>query len=238
MSFDLSSITRETATRAPKGIVYGPPGVGKTTFGASTGGVVVDTENGIPQGLDVLHTPYLDSWPKIESCLSSILSVQDKPQAIVVDTVDWMLRRIEEHVAGTDGSTKGMNETLNLSHKGYGNGQAVLKNYVYQYLLPTLDKLTVAGVAIVLLAHTERRELTTQDGATFERSMPQLHKVVSNAVIEWSDFIGAACMQAGQRTLVLQETGQLIAKNRYGITNPVPLDWNSLVSAIQARGYK
>jgi len=236
MSFDLSSITRETATRAPKGIVYGPPGVGKTTFGASTGGVVVDTENGIPQGLDVLHTPYLDSWPKIESCLSSILSVQDKPQAIVVDTVDWMLRRIEEHVAGTDGSTKGMVSTLNKSQGGYGNGKQVLRNYVYQYLLPTLDKLVNSGVAVVLLAHTVRRELTSMEGGTYERSMPAIHPDLADVMIEWSDFVGAACIQANQRTLILQETGQLVAKNRYGISSPVLLNWGDFVDAICNRG--
>jgi len=232
MAFDLNSITRETRGRAPKGIVYGPPGIGKTTFGSSTGGVIIDTENGIPQGMDALHTPYLDSWSKISECLSSLLAVQEKPTAIVIDTADWLLRRIEEHVSGTDGSVKGMNETLNLSHKGYGNGQAVLKNYVYQYLLPTLDKFTNAGVAVVLLAHTERRELTSQEGATFERSMPQLHKVLANVMIEWSDFIGAATLQAGQRMLILQETGQLVAKNRYGIVTPIPLDWSCFVNAI------
>lgn len=233
MAFDLSSITRETASRAPKGIVYGPPGIGKTTFGASTGGVILDTENGIPQGLEALHTPYLDNWPKIADCLGSILEVSEKPSAVVIDTADWMLRRIEEHVSGTDGSIQGMNKTLNRSHEGYGNGQAVLRNYVYQYLLPTLDRLVNSGVAVVLLAHTERRELTTQEGATFERSMPQLHKVLANALIEWSDWVGAACTIAGQRMLVLQETGQLIAKNRYNITNPIPLSWPALVDAIQ-----
>ena len=232
MAFDLSSITRETRTRAPKGIVYGPPGIGKTTFGASTGGVILDTENGIPQGLDALRTPYLDSWPKISDCLKSIAAISDKPTAVVIDTVDWMIRRIEEHVSGIDGSVQGMNKTLTKSHDGWGNGQAVLRNHVYQYLLPTLDKLVNNGVAVLLLAHTERRELTTQEGATFERSMPQIHKTIASVMIEWSDFVGAACMQRGQRTLILQETGQLIAKNRYGIVDPISLDWDYFVSAI------
>lgn len=231
MAFDLSSITRETKSRAPKGIVYGPPGVGKTTFGASTGGVIVDTENGIPQGLDALHTPYLDSWPKISECLSSIANVSEKPSVIVIDTADWMLRRIEEHVSGTDGSAKGMVSTLNKSQGGYGNGKQVLRNYVYQYLLPTLDKLVNQGTGVLLLAHTVRRELTNMEGATYERSMPAIHPDLSDVMIEWSDFVGAACIQGGQRTLILQETGQLVAKNRYGIVYPVPLNWVDFVEA-------
>jgi hypothetical protein len=233
MSFDLLSITRETKARAPKGIVYGPPGIGKTTFGAGAGGVILDTENGIPQGLDALHTPYLDSWHKISDCLTSILTIGEKPSAIVIDTCDWMLRRIEEHVSGTDGSIKGMASTLNKAQGGYGNGKQVLRNYVYQYLLPTLDKLVNQGVAVLLLAHTVRRELTTMEGATFERSMPAIHPDLSDTMIEWSDFVGAATAQSGQRVLILQETGQLVAKNRYGITNAIPLCWSSFVDVLR-----
>lgn len=234
MAFDLTSITRETRARAPKGIVYGPPGVGKTTFGASSGGVLIDTENGIPQGLDALHTPYLDSWPKIKGCLDSLLSFPERPSAIIIDTADWMLRRIEEHVSGADGTDKGMVSTLNKSQGGYGNGKQVLRNYVYQYLLPTLDALVNQGTAVLLLAHTVRRELTTMEGATFERSMPAIHPDLCDVLIEWSDFVGAACVQSGQRVLVLQETGQLVAKNRYGVTLPVPLDWNVFVDSIRS----
>ena len=32
----LSTIINQPAPSAPKGIVYGPPGIGKTTFGASS----------------------------------------------------------------------------------------------------------------------------------------------------------------------------------------------------------
>ncbi|MBC7335571.1 MAG: AAA family ATPase, partial [Clostridia bacterium] len=41
------TVIRQTHLRAPKGIVYGPPGVGKTSFGASADRpIIVDCENG------------------------------------------------------------------------------------------------------------------------------------------------------------------------------------------------
>ena len=230
MAFDLRTITNSTANRAPKGIIYGPPGIGKTTFGAC--GLIVNTENGIPPGLVVDHTNYFSNWSQIRECLDWLGSIEHSYGVVTIDTVDWLLRRMEEHVSGTDGTHKGMTSTLNKSQGGYGNGKLVLRNHVYQYLLPLLDKLVNNGVAVLLLAHTARRELTTQEGATFERSMPKIHADLADVFIEWSDFVGAACMLSGERALILQETGQLVAKNRYGITNPIPLSWDALVSAI------
>jgi len=69
----------------------------------------------------------------------------------VIDSIDWLLRRIEEHVAGVDGTPTGMKQTLNRSHGGYGNGRQVLKNYVYQYLLPVMDRLVNRNLATLPL---------------------------------------------------------------------------------------
>ena len=82
---------------------------------------------------------------------------------VVIDSVDWLLRRMEEHVSGVKDSEHGMAQIMNRSHGGYGNGKQVLKNYVYQYLLPTLDRIVNSGVAVVLLAHATRHEVTSID---------------------------------------------------------------------------
>ncbi len=230
MAFNPRSITNSSENRAPKGIIYGPSGIGKTTFGAC--GLIVNTENGIPAKLKADHTEYLSNWLEIKGCLDWLGSMNHNHGVVVIDTCDWMLRRMEEYVSGVDGTSRGMNSTLNKSHGSFGNGRLVLENHIYQYLLPLLDKLVNNGVAVILLAHTTRRELTSQEGATYEKSMPKIHHSVSDVFVEWSDFVGAACMMSGERALVLQETGQLVAKNRYGITNPISLSWDALVSAI------
>ena len=217
--------------RAPKGIVYGPPGVGKTTFGAGSGGLIFDTENGAAH-MQCDRTPYLPDWKVIEQWLNALAAGGHEYGAIVIDSVDWLLRRAEEHVSGVDGSATGMKQTLNRAHGGYGNGKLVLKNYVYQYLLPTLDKLVNAGVAVILLAHATRREITAIDGITSEKSSPEIHPDLANTMIEWSDFVGAACMTPGGRQLILSETNQLLAKNRYGISDPLPLSWPALMDAM------
>lgn len=151
----------------------------------------------------------------------------------MIDSVDWLLRRLEEHVSGVDGDERKMAQTMNRSHGGYGNGKQVLKNYVYQYLLPTLDKIVNSGVAVVLLAHATRHEVTSIDGVTVEKSAPDIHADLVSTMIEWSDFVAAARMNvSGTREMILCESAQQLAKNRYGITSPLPLDWNSLQNEI------
>ena len=177
--------------RAPKGIIYSAPGAGKTTFGASADRpLIIDRENGAAH-VACARTPYLASWPEIKPWLDGLAAGDHEYQTVVIDSIDWLLRRIEEHVAGVDGTPAGMKQTLNRSHGGYGNGRQVLKNYVYQYLLPTLDRMVNAGVAVLLLAHAARRSITTIDGIEMEKSAPEIHPDLANTMIEWSDFVGA-----------------------------------------------
>lgn len=79
---------------------------------------------------------------------------------------------------------------MNRSHGGYGNGRRVLKNYVYEYLLPVLDRLTGAGVAVSLLAHAARRSITPIDRIEPEKSAPEIHLDLANTMIDWSEFVG------------------------------------------------
>ena len=227
-----ATVLTQANMRAPKGIVYGPPGVGKTTFGANTTRpLIVDCENGAAH-VSCDRTPYLSSWPAIRQWLDALADGGHGYGTVVIDSVDWLLRRMEEHVSGVKDTEFGMAQTMNRSHGGYGNGKQVLKNYVYQYLLPTLDKIVNSGVAVVLLAHATRHEVTSIDGVTVEKSAPDIHADLVNTMIEWSDFVGAARITGQTRELVLCETNQLLAKNRYGITAPLPLSWQALLSAI------
>jgi hypothetical protein len=219
--------------RAPKGIVYGPPGVGKTTFGANTTQpIIVDCENGAAH-VSCDRTPYLPTWPAIRQWLDALAEGGHGYGTVVIDSVDWLLRRMEEHVSGVKDTDFGMTQTMNRSHGGYGNGKQVLRNYVYQYLLPALDKIVNSGVAVVLLAHAARHEVTSIDGVTVEKSSPDIHTDLVNTLIEWSDFVAAARLNVTNgREMILNESPQQLAKNRYGIAGPLPLSWQALMDAM------
>jgi hypothetical protein len=97
--------------------------------------------------------------------------------------------------------------TLNRSHGGYGNDKQVLRNYIYQILLPQLDRIVGRGIAVLLLAHAKRTEITDIDGITVEKTTPEFPEDYLNVMIEWSDFVCPARMDTdGSRKLLTRET--------------------------------
>ncbi len=226
----LDTVIQNPSPSAPKGIVYGPPGVGKTTFGAmAEASIIVDCENGAG-AIPCKRTPYLSTWPEIEQWLLAIERDEHAYKTLVIDSVDWLLRRLEEHVAGSGGEIE---QTLNRSHGGYGNGKQVLKNHVYQQLLPTLDRIVGRGVAVLLLAHAKRTNITDVDGVTREKTTADQPDDYSNIFVEWSDFVCLARHDVdGNRILTTCETPSALAKNRYGMPPAIPFDWRSFIAAV------
>ena len=143
-TLDNESVAKQ---RAPKGIIYASTGVGKTIFGLNCPKrFVLNCENGTVYTKKGV-TDYLRTWEEILPWLEAMAYDEHDYKTFVVDTIDWLLRRVEEHVSGTGGKANRLEATLNKSHGGYGNGKQVLLNYVYQKVLPLLDAMRTAGDA-------------------------------------------------------------------------------------------
>ena len=218
------------APSAPKGIIYGPPGVGKTTFGSV--GLIVDCENGAGT-VKCERTPYLETWTNIEQWLQAIENEEHGHKVIAIDSLDWVIRRIEEHVSGC--ATNNLSSTLNKSHGGYGNGKQVMKNYIHRVLLPQLDRIVNKGIALIMLAHAKRTDITDADGITTEKTAPDISDDYLNVFVEWSDFVCLARADVdGNRSLMTVESNRALAKNRYGMPTEIGFTWDEFTGAVSA----
>src|SRR5690606_233350 len=95
----MNSLIKTTTPAPPKMIVYGQPGVGKTTFAASAEAVLLDCENGAGAVAGLTRTPYLATWPEMRKWLVEIANQPPEGvSALAIDTIDWMVQRIAEHV--------------------------------------------------------------------------------------------------------------------------------------------
>ena len=82
-------ITRGKQPGAQKVVLYGPEGIGKSTFASKfPDPVFIDTE-GSTRHLDVARLPKPSSWNLL---MSAVKYVRDNPsvcKTLVIDTLDW-----------------------------------------------------------------------------------------------------------------------------------------------------
>jgi hypothetical protein len=233
----MDSLIRTTHLSPPKIIVYAQPGTGKTTFAASAGAILIDCENGAGAVPGLARTPYLQTWPEMRQWLVELASnPPEGVSAVAIDTIDWMVQRIVEHVVvDLDGkSPKDVTNTLGTAHGGYFKAREIVQNIVYRDLLPMLNTLSNSGVAIILLAHAANIKMTTPEGFDVRLAAPDLPAWIAPPFIEWADAVLYAVRDGDRRVLLTQGTNVVLAKNRYSLPPEVPLTWNALVAAMSA----
>lgn len=220
---------------APKLLIYGGSGAGKSTLASKLKKpLFLDFEGGLNY-LGVDRTPQIID---IDVFYKYLVELYRKAEAgkreydtIVIDSADWMVRKVVEKAAGIDRDNLEM--TLNKSNGGYGNGKAVLESHIRTKLLPTLVALNKQGYGICLIAHADRKTLMDEDGVDTDRVAPKIDVNTMNIFVEWSDSVFYLKKNSdGERTLVLDGDENVLAKNRLGLSGEVKLsevDINNLL---------
>lgn len=235
----LDTLIKSSKPSPPKLIVYGQPGVGKTTLAAQAEALLIDCENGAGAIDGLSRTPYLETWPEMRKWLAELATTDAEhlPSVVAVDTIDWMIQRITEHVvhemdpkAPKDGTS-----TLGGSHGGFFKAREIVQNVIYRDLLPMLNAINSKGCAILLLAHAANRTLTTPEGYDVRTAAPDIPQAFSPAFIEWADCVLYAHRDKAERIVITEGTSNILAKNRYNLPETLPLDWQTIVAAIKGR---
>lgn len=218
---------------APKVMIYGLAGVGKSTLASKMSKpIFLDFEGGLNY-MDVARTPQIQSLDEFYMDLGELYRKAEREyDTIVIDSADWLVRKVVEKAAGID--SKNLEETLNRSNGGYGNGKQVLENHIRTKLLPTLVALNKKGYGICLIAHAERKDMMDAEGVDVERISPKIDVNTMNVFVEWCDnVLYLKRDNEGERVLVLESDNIALAKNRLGLTGEVKLseiDINKLLT--------
>lgn len=219
-------IIRGQTAVAPKVLIYGQSGVGKSTLASKfRKPVFLDLEGGLNY-LEVDRTPQIVSLDKFYKYLAELYQTAEAGKrvydTIVIDSTDWLVRKVVEKAAGIDKAH--LEETLNKSNGGYGNGAQVLANHIRTKLLPMLVILNKQGYGICLIAHAERKTLVDEEGFNTDRIAPKIDEKTMHVFVEWADSVFYLKRGAdGERTLVLDGDDNVLAKNRLGLTGEVKL---------------
>lgn len=236
------AITRGAKAAAKKVVLYGPEGIGKTTFAARfPDPLFIDTEGG-SDAYDLARLPAPTSWAMLEGELRQVIADPSCCRTLVLDTLDWAERLCREAL---------LQRTKKNSIEAFGYG----KGYVYlaedfARLLALLEQVRAAGVHVVCTAHAALRKFEQPDEmGSYDRWELKLSKNVAPLVKEWSDLLlfanyktlvvrsetGRDKAQGGSRVLYTSHHPCWDAKNRCGLPEELPFEYAPLASLFDAR---
>jgi hypothetical protein len=228
--------------KAQKCVIYGPEGIGKSTFASNfPEPLFIDTE-GSTNLLDVARTPKPSSWTMLLQMVNEVKNTPGICQTLVIDTIDWAEQLCLSHVCA-------MYDKTGIEDFGYGKGYVFVKEE-FGRLLNLLSDVVDAGINIVLTAHCEIRKFEMPDECgSFDRYELKLGKKtgaqVAALVKEWADMILFANYkqivvevnkkrkaQGGSRVIYTQHHPCWDAKNRHEFKEELPFDYQEIAYAI------
>ena len=230
------AISRGRITRPQKVVIYGPEGVGKSTFASQTPGpVFLDTEGGTHH-LDVIRLDAASSWDEIAVAVTQLAKADHPFRTLVIDTADWLEKRLAEHLCRKANKDS-------IEDFGYGKGWVILTEEFARFL-NSLDALLARGMNVVFLAHSTVKKFEAPDQAgSYDRFELKLSKSVAPLLKEWADVVlfanyvtriaekdtGKTRGVGGkERVLYATHTAAYDAKNRHGLADKLPFSVEAL----------
>lgn len=228
-----------------KTMIYGLAGVGKSTLASQMSRpLFIDVEGGLTT-MSVARTPTYKCYLQVVRAINIIHKEAEEHKkdydTIVIDSIDWLVRRAEEHAAGISSidnkgvEHKDMSATIGKANGGYGNGNKQLENHLRSELMPALQLLVDDGFAIALIAHADRKDVMDGDGFTTTKITPAIGDRFMEAWVQWCDNVFYLKHDGEKRTLLLEGTDTILAKNRLGKSGAVDLSETTIQEVLKLK---
>ena len=192
-------------------LIYGQPGIGKTTFGVSAPEAVqFDYDGGVQRinGAHQVATLQPTSWEDTNEALKEIAQEMPEVKTIVIDTVGKMLDYMSAYIIKTDPKMGQRDGSLSL--KGYGVRKTMFVNFIKQ--------LALMGKNVVFIAH-EREERRGEE--TFKR--PEIGGSSANDLIKELDLVGYMYAVGKERVITFDPAEYYYAKNTCNLPAAIKL---------------
>lgn len=223
-------------------LLYGPEGIGKSTFGAGApNAIFLGAEEGTSQ-LDVERFPRPESFAEVMDALRALTTEQHEYKTLVVDTLDWLEPLIWDFICKRDGEQ-------NIESYGYGKGYTAALDQ-WRIFIAGLERVWGKGMHVVLLAHAWIKSFKNPTGDDFDRYELKLNNKASGLAKEWCDAVLFAQYETyakkdertkrirgvdtGARLIFTERRAAWDAKNRYSLPEQLPLGWSDFFAAVQA----
>ncbi len=244
MAISIDSLERRTANKPARLIVYGPPGLGKTTLASEfPNPVFIQTEDGTPGGLELDSFGEMICFGDVMEALSVLLNESHDFQTVVIDSID----KLEPTVWA---QTCDDNKWANIETPGYGKGYVSADGIWREYFMLCRD-LRNRGMTTIHLAHSAVERFDDPQTVSYSRYDIRLHKRAlalfqdeMDAILFLNQDVTAKTNDAGfgkkeakgvgggTRWIYTEGRPSFVAKNRYGMPEKLMFQLGSGYAAL------
>jgi hypothetical protein len=237
----LGAVRRGRIEKPYRIVVFGPEGVGKSTFAAGAPNTIfLGAEDGTSE-LDVARLPQPTNWEDALDAVELLRNDKHDFGALAIDTLDWLEPLCWEKVC-RDGKKK------DIEDFGYGRGYTAALDHWREFLHRLTGLRDERNMYIVLLAHSMVRTFRNPQGEDFDRYEMKMHAKTAGLVREWCDALLFANYETlayeskgrtrgvsdGARFIHTEHNAAFDAKNRQALPARLPLSWDEFVGAAKA----
>lgn len=224
---------------AQKVVLYGPEGIGKSTFASKfPDPLFIDTE-GSTKHMDVARTPVPSSWAMLMEYAKYVRENPVVCKTLVIDTADWAEQLCAAEICARA-------QKRGIEDFGYGKGYVYLAEE-FGRLINILEDIVRQGIHVVFTAHAKMRKFEQPDEmGAYDRWEMKLSKQVAPMIKEWADMVLFANYKTlvtttenkktkaigGKRVLYTTHHVCWDAKNRHDLPDELPFDYQSIAHCI------
>lgn len=250
----LAGIQSGVDPRPPKVVIYGPPGVGKSTWAAGAPKpVFIQTEDGLNH-IDVHRFPMAtpdvhgnrNEFEYVMECLRLLDADDTGFASVVVDTLDAFETAVWKDVENKTGKA--------VADHGFGKGY-LLALERWREFTAALDRLrNERHMAIILIGHSDIENYASPEVEPYDRHVLRLHRKARALIEDYADELMFASFKvyttttesgfarsvtrgvgSGERVVYTHERPAWRAKTRSGLPEELPLDFKAFQAAYTSK---
>lgn len=219
---------------AQKIVIYGPEGIGKSTFASKFPDPLFSDTEGSTKKLNVNRLENPSSWQMLLQ-QAEYVKLNRPCKTYVIDTADWAEKLCSQAVCSRA-------DKSGIEDFGYGKGYVYLKEE-FGKLLNLLEDIVETGIHVVFTAHSILKKFEQPDEmGAYDRYELKLTKYVAPLVKEWADTIlfanyktyvisdetGKKKASGGNRVMYTSHHPCWDAKNRDNLPEELPFDFEQI----------
>jgi hypothetical protein len=182
--------------------------------------------------------------------LNTLRTQQHDYESVVIDSLDWLERLVWDRLCEQYGVP-----SIEKVDGGYARGYTLALTLWRDVLDQLNDLRNSRGMVVVLIAHSKVERFEDPESSPYDRYSPRLHKHAAALISEWCDAVlfatrrmrtqsedagfnrkrtiaHAIGKEGGERVFRSYGSPSCVAKNRYGISDELPLSWAAFVNAM------